>query len=90
MSRLKNDFGLHRGETYSQKVDMAKNTRQVSKELDAERDLLNKRRKKVNADEKAVQARESAVKAREDKISTLEEQKAYRGSESLSEPLRRR
>ena len=43
-------------ETYSQKVDMAKNTRQVSKELDAERDLLNIRRKKVNADEKAVQA----------------------------------
>ena len=38
------------------KVDMAKNTRQVSKELDAERDLLNIRRKKVNADEKAVQA----------------------------------
>ena len=51
-------FGLHRGEAYSQKVDAVKNIRQVSKELDAERDLLNKRRKKVNADEKAVQARE--------------------------------
>ena len=66
---------------------MAKNTRQVSKELDAERDLLNKRRKKVNADEKAVQARESAVKAREDKISTLEEQKRIEALRA-SEPLR--
>ena len=91
--QAQNDFGLHRGETYSQKVDMAKNTRQVSKELDAERDLLNKRRKKVNADEKAVQARESAVKAREDKISTLEEQKrieALRASQSLLDDAKKK
>ena len=86
-------FGLHRGEAYSQKVDAVKNIRQVSKELDAERDLLNKRRKKVNADEKAVQARESAVKAREDKISTLEEQKrieALRASQSLLDDAKKR
>ena len=72
---------------------MAKNTRQVSKELDAERDLLNIRRKKVNADEKAVQARERAVKAREDKISTLEEQKrieALRASQNLLDDAKKK
>lgn len=45
MSRLKMILDYIVAKHIPKKVDMAKNTRQVSKELDAERDLLNKRRR---------------------------------------------
>lgn len=61
----KERFLLTRGEPYSQKRDLAKQTRIAMKDLDADREVLKTRRKKLNEKEKDLNERESRLEARE-------------------------
>ena len=86
----KERFLLTRGEPYSQKRDFAKQTRIVTKDLDAEREVLKTRRKKLNDKEsslndkeKALEARESAVGDRERAIGVKEAELMRGASERL-------